>query len=184
MVVSLYSPDGSRDALFLSNYAYINLNDALTRVRGISNVQISGAGEYAMRLWLKPDQLAKLGLSVPDIVNAVQAQNAVNSAGQIGSEPVPNGQEYTYTARSQGRLVTPEEFGNIVVRQQSDGGTVRLQDVARAELGAQSYNTRGRLNGKPAAVVSIYQLPGTNALAAANGVKKLLETLKQRFPPG
>src|SRR5260370_26755 len=137
-----------------------------------------------MRLWLKPDQLGKLGLSVPDIVNAVQAQNAVNSAGQIGSEPVPNGQEYTYTARSQGRLVTAEEFGNIVVRQQSDGGTVRLQDVARAELGAQSYNTRGRLNGKPAAVVSIYQLPGTNALAAANGVKKLLETLKQRFPPG
>src|ERR1700693_5133836 len=184
MVISLYSPDGSRDALFLSNYAYINLNDALTRVRGISNVQISGAGEYAMRLWLKPDQLATLNLSVPDIVNAVQAQNTVNSAGQIGSEPVPNGQEYTYTARSQGRLVTAEEFGNIVVRQQSDGGTVRLRDVARAELGAQSYNTRGRLNGKPAAVVSIYQLPGTNALAAANGVKKLLETLKQRFPHG
>src|SRR6266481_4053085 len=184
MVISLYSPDASRDALFLSNYAYINLNDALTRVRGISNVQISGAGEYAMRLWLKPDQLAKLGLSVPDIVNAVQAQNAVNSAGQIGSEPVPNGQEYTYTARSQGRLVTPEEFGNIVVRQQSNGGTVRLWDVARAELGAQTYNTRGRLNGKPAAVVSVYQLPGTNALAAANGVRKLLETLKQRFPPG
>src|SRR6201997_4030858 len=184
MVISLYSPDGSRDALFLSNYAYINLNDALTRVRGISNVQISGAGQYAMRLWLKPDQLARLGMTVSDIVNAVQAQNTVNSAGQIGSEPVPNGQEYTYTARSQGRLVTPEEFGNIVVRQQSDGGTVRLQDVARVELGAQSYNTRGRLNGKPAAVVSIYQLPGTNALAAANGVKKLLENLKQRFPSG
>ena len=182
MVISLYSPDGSRDALFLSNYAYINLNDALTRVRGISNVQISGAGEYAMRLWLKPDQLANLSLSVPDIVNAVQAQNTVNSAGQIGSEPVPNGQEYTYTARAQGRLTTPEEFGEIIVRQQSDGGTVRLKDVARAELGAQTYNTRGRLNGKPAAVVSVYQLPGTNALAAANGVRKLMETLKQRFP--
>src|SRR5271169_6171055 len=126
MVVSLYSPDGSRDALFLSNYAYINLNDALTRVRGISNVQISGAGEYAMRLWLKPDKLAKLSLSVPDIVNAVQAQNTVNSAGQIGSEPAPNGQEYTYTARAQGRLVTAEEFGNIVIRQQADGGTVKL----------------------------------------------------------
>jgi hydrophobic/amphiphilic exporter-1 (mainly G- bacteria), HAE1 family len=184
MVISLYSPDGSRDALFLSNYAYINLNDALTRVRGISNVQISGAGEYAMRLWLKPDQLATLNLSVPDIVNAVQAQNTVNSAGQIGSEPVPHGQEYTYTARAQGRLTTPEEFGEIVIRQQSDGGTVRLKDVARAELGAQTYNTRGRLNGKPAAVISVYQLPGTNALAAANGVRKLMETLKQRFPPG
>jgi hydrophobic/amphiphilic exporter-1 (mainly G- bacteria), HAE1 family len=184
MVISLYSPDGSRDALFLSNYAYINLNDALTRVRGISNVQISGAGEYAMRLWLKPDQLANLNLSVPDIVNAVQAQNTVNSAGQIGSEPAPSGQEYTYTARAQGRLTTPEEFGEIIIRQQSDGGTVRLKDVARAELGAQSYNTRGRLNGKPAAVVSVYQLPGTNALAGANGVRKLMETFKQRFPPG
>ena len=184
MVISLYSPDGSRDALFLSNYAYINLNDALTRVRGISNVQISGAGEYAMRLWLKPDQLATLNLSVPDIVNAVQAQNTVNSAGQIGSEPVPSGQEYTYTARAQGRLTTPEEFGEIIIRQQSDGGTVRLKDVARAELGAQTYNTRGRLNGKPAAVVSVYQLPGTNALAAANGVRKLMDTLKQRFPRG
>src|SRR5580704_6680184 len=184
MVISLYSPDASRDALFLSNYAYINLNDALTRVRGISNVQISGAGQYAMRLWLKPDQLATLNLSVPDIVSAVQTQNTVNSAGQIGSEPAPNGQEYTYTARAQGRLTTPEEFGEIILRQQSDGGTVRLKDVARAELGAQTYNTRGRLNGKPAAVVSVYQLPDTNALAAANGVRKLIETLKQRFPPG
>jgi len=184
MVISLYSPDGSRDALFLSNYAYINLNDALTRVRGISNVQISGAGQYAMRLWLKPDQLATLNLSVPDIINAVQAQNTVNSAGQIGSEPVPNGQEYTYSARAQGRLTTPEQFGEIIVRQQSDGGTVRLKDVARAELGAQTYNTRGRLNGKPAAVVSVYQVPGTNALAAANGVRKLMGTLKQRFPRG
>ncbi|MBV9106608.1 MAG: efflux RND transporter permease subunit [Verrucomicrobia bacterium] len=184
MVISLYSPDASRDALFLSNYAYINLNDALTRVRGISNVQVSGAGEYAMRLWLRPDQLANLSLSVPDIVNAVQAQNTVNSAGQIGNEPVPNGQEYTYTARAQGRLTTPEEFGEIVIRQQLDGGTVRLKDVARVELGAQSYNTRGRLNGKPAAVVSVYQLPGTNALAAAHGVRTLMERLKQRFPQG
>src|SRR5580700_7124494 len=184
MVISLYSPDGSRDALFLSNYAYINLNDALTRVRGISNVQISGAGEYAMRLWLKPDQLAKLGLSVPDIVNAVQAQNTVNSAGQIGSEPAPSGQEYTYTARAQGRLVNPEEFGDIVLRQQSNGGTVRLRDVGRVEFGAQAYNTKGRFNGKPAAVVSVYQLPGTNALTAANGVKQLMAELKQRFPQG
>ncbi len=184
MVVSLYSPDESRDALFLSNYAYINLNDALTRVRGISNVQVSGAGQYAMRLWLKPDQLANLNLSVPDIVNAVQAQNTVNSAGQIGSEPIPSGQEYSYTARAKGRLTTSEEFGEIVIRQEPNGGTIRLKDVARVELGAQTYNTRGRLNGKPAAVVSVYQLPGTNALAAANGVRKLMKDLKQRFPKG
>jgi HAE1 family hydrophobic/amphiphilic exporter-1 len=184
MVIALYSPDGSRDALFLSNFAYINLNDALTRVRGISNVQISGAGQYAMRLWLKPDQLARLGMTVSDIVNAVQAQNTVNSAGQIGSEPVPNGQEYTYTARAQGRLVSPEEFGDIILRQQSGGGTVRVRDVGRVEVGAQAYNTRGRLNGKPAAVVSVYQLPDTNAVAAADGVKKLMAELKQRFPQG
>src|SRR6516225_2958181 len=146
LVISLFSPDGSRDALFLSNYAYINLNDALTRVRGISNVQISGAGQYAMRLWLRPDQLATLNLTVPDIVNAVQSQNAVNPAGQVGSEPAPAGQEYTYAARSQGRLVTAEEFGNIIIRQQSDGGTIRLKDLARVELGAQDYTTRGRLD--------------------------------------
>ena len=184
MVIGLYSPDGSRDALFLSNYAYINLNDALTRVRGISNVQISGAGQYAMRLWLKPDQLARLNMTVSDIVNAVQAQNTVNSAGQIGSEPVPNGQEYTYTALAQGRLVSPEEFGNILLRQETGGGSVRLKDVGRVEFGAQAYNTRGRFNGKPAAVVSVYQLPGTNALAAANGVKTLMAKLKERFPSG
>jgi HAE1 family hydrophobic/amphiphilic exporter-1 len=184
MVISLFSPDGSRDALFLSNYAYINLNDALTRVRGISNVQISGAGQYAMRLWLRPDQLARLNLTVPDIVNAVQAQNAVNPAGQVGGEPAPSGQEYTYTARAQGRLTTPEQFEDIILLQGANVGTVRLKDLARIELGAQTYTTRGRFNGRPAAVVSIYQLPGTNALAAAKGVKQLMETLKKRFPSG
>jgi len=184
MVIVLRSPDESRDALFLSNYAYINLNDALTRVRGISNVQISGAGEYAMRLWLKPDKLANFGLTVPDIVSSVQTQNTVNSAGQIGGEPLPGGQEYTYTARSQGRLVKPEEFGDIIIRELPDGSAVRLKDISRIELGAQTYNTRGRFNGKPAAVISVYQLPGTNALAAAQGVKRLMETLKQRFPRG
>jgi hydrophobic/amphiphilic exporter-1 (mainly G- bacteria), HAE1 family len=184
MVIALISPDQSRDALFLSNYAYINLNDALTRLRGISSVQISGAGEYAMRLWLKPDKLANLSLTVTDIVNAVQAQNTVNSVGQIGGEPVPGGQEFTYTARSQGRLVRPEEFGDIIIREQPDGSAVKLKDVARVELGAQTYNTRGRFNGNPAAVISVYQLPGTNALAAAQGVKKRMETLKHRFPRG
>jgi hydrophobic/amphiphilic exporter-1 (mainly G- bacteria), HAE1 family len=184
MVIVLRSPDESRDALFLSNYAYINLNDALTRVRGISTVQISGAGEYAMRLWLKPDKLANFGLTVPDIVSSVQTQNTVNSAGQIGGEPLPGGQEYTYTARSQGRLVKPEEFGDIIIRELPDGSAVRLKDISRIELGAQTYNTRGRFNGKPAAVISVYQLPGTNALAAAQGVKRLMETLKQRFPRG
>jgi HAE1 family hydrophobic/amphiphilic exporter-1 len=182
MVIALRSPDDSRDALFLSNYAYINLNDALTRVRGISSVQISGAGEYAMRLWLKPDRLANFGLTVPDIVSAVQTQNTVNSAGQVGGEPVPAGQEFTYTARSQGRLVKAEQFAEIVIRELPDGSAVRLKDVARVELGAQTYNTRGRFNSKPAAVISVYQLPGTNALEAAQGVKRLMAA--HRFPQG
>ncbi len=184
MVIALYSPDNSRDALFLSNYTYINLNDALTRVRGISNVQVSGAGPYAMRLWLNPTQLANLRLTVPDIVSAVQAQNTVNSAGQLGSEPAPAGQEFTYTARSQGRLTSPEDFGEIIIRSESNGGSVKLQDLGRVELGAESYSTMGRLDGKPAAVVSIYQLPGSNALAAAQGVKRLLAELKPHFPRG
>jgi HAE1 family hydrophobic/amphiphilic exporter-1 len=184
MIISLYSPDNSRDALFLANYAYINLNDALTRVRGISNVQISGAGPYAMRVWLKPDQLATLGLMVSDIVNAVQSQNTVNSAGQLGGEPAPKGQEFTYTGLAQGRLVSAEEFGNIIIRENANGAIVRLKDLGRVELGAEAYGTQGRLNGKPAAVVSVYQLPGTNALAAARGVKQLMARLKERFPRG
>jgi hydrophobic/amphiphilic exporter-1 (mainly G- bacteria), HAE1 family len=184
MIISLYSPDNSRDALFLANYAYINLNDALTRVRGISNVQISGAGPYAMRVWLKPDQLATLGLMVSDIVNAVQSQNTVNSAGQLGGEPAPKGQEFTYTGLAQGRLVSAEEFGNIIIRENANGAIVRLKDLGRVELGAEAYGTQGRLNGKPAAVVSVYQLPGTNALAAARGVKQLMAQLKERFPRG
>ncbi|HTS19312.1 MAG TPA: efflux RND transporter permease subunit, partial [Verrucomicrobiae bacterium] len=184
MIISLYSPDSTRDAQFLANYAYINLSDELTRSPGISTVQISGAGQYAMRLWVKPDQLARLNITVSDIIQAVEEQNTVNSAGQIGAEPAPSGQEFTYTVRAQGRLVTPEEFGQIVVRATPDGAIVRLRDVARVELGAQVYNVKGRLNGKPAAVVSIFQLPGSNALEAARGVKKLMVELKKRFPTG
>ena len=184
MIISLYSPDSTRDAQFLANYAYINLSDELTRSPGISTVQVSGAGQYAMRLWVKPDQLAKLNITVSEIIQAVEQQNTVNSAGQIGAEPSPAGQEFTYTVRAQGRLVTPEEFGQIVVRATSDGAIVRLRDVARVELGAQVYNVKGRLNGKPAAVVSVFQLPGSNALEAAAGVKKLMAELKKRFPTG
>src|SRR6266481_1123842 len=131
MLFDLYSPNGSYDSEFLANYAYINLNDQLTRVPGIASVSVFGAGQYAMRFWVKPDQLAKLQITVPEIINAIQTQNNVNPAGQIGSEPVPRGQEYTYTVRSQGRLATEEEFGQIVVRAKSDGSIVRLKDVAR-----------------------------------------------------
>src|SRR3989449_28149 len=182
MVIGLYSPHGTYDARFLANYAYINLNDQLTRVPGIGNVQVFGAGQYAMRLWVRPAQLAKLAITVPEIVSAIQAQNTVNPAGQVGGEPLPKGQEYTYSVRAQGRLTSPEEFGQIVVRETPDGGTVRVRDVARIELGSQDYSVAGRLNGKPSAIIATYQLPGSNAVDAATGVKKLMAQVKERFP--
>src|SRR5438874_3710987 len=182
MLISLYSPSGIYDAKFLANYAYINLNDQLTRVPGVGSVQVFGAGKYAMRLWVKPDQLAKLGITVPEIVNAIQSQNTVNPAGKVGSEPIPSGQQFAYAVRAQGRLTSPEEFGQIVVRESPEGGAVRVKDVARIELGAQDYTVAGRLNGHPSAIVAVYQLPGSNAVDAANGVKKLIADLKTRFP--
>jgi HAE1 family hydrophobic/amphiphilic exporter-1 len=183
MLVDLYSPKGSYDATFLANYAYINLNDQLTRVPGIASVTVFGAGQYAMRIWVKPDQLAKLNITVPEIVGAIQQQNTVNPAGQVGGEPAPPGQEFTYAIRAQGRLETAEEFENIVLRANPDGSFVRLKDVGRIELGSQTYSMAGRLNGKPAAILGIYQLPGTNAIQAVDGVKKLLEEAKRSFPP-
>src|SRR5579872_2467450 len=182
MLMTLYSPHGTYDAQFLSNYAYINLADQITRLYGIGSVQIFGAGQYAMRLWVKPDQLAKLAITVPEIVSAIQAQNAVNPAGQVGSEPVPKGQQFTYSVRAQGRMTSPEEFGNIVVRESPKGAVVRLKDVARIELGAQTYTVLGRLNGKPGAIIAAYQLPGSNAVQAADGLKKLMKEAKNRFP--
>src|SRR6202167_2993358 len=174
MVVALYSPKGTRDARFLANYAYINLNDQLLRVKGVGTINIFGAGQYAMRLWVKPDQLAKLQITVPEIISALQTQNTVNPAGQVGSEPIPKGQEFTYSVRALGRLTSPDEFEQIVVRETPDTGIVRVKDVARVELGSQDYSVTGRLDGKPSAVISLYQLPGSNAVEAAEGVKKLV----------
>jgi HAE1 family hydrophobic/amphiphilic exporter-1 len=182
MLIAVYSPQGHYDAKFLANYAYINLVDSITRSPGIGQVNVFGAGQYAMRLWVKPDQLAKLAITVPEIVTAVQTQNTVNPAGKVGGEPIPPGQQFAYAVRAQGRLVSPEEFEEIVIRESPEGGVVRLKDVARIELGAQDYSTAGRLNGKPSAVVAVYQLPGSNAVDAANGVKKLMAELKSRFP--
>ncbi|HWC96720.1 MAG TPA: multidrug efflux RND transporter permease subunit [Candidatus Sulfopaludibacter sp.] len=182
MIIGLYSPHGTYDAQFLANYSYINLNDQLTRVAGIGDVQVFGAGQYAMRLWVQPHQLAKLAITVPEIVSAIQAQNTVNPAGQIGAAPIGRGQEYTYSVRAKGRLTSPEEFGDIIIRETPDGGTVRLKDVARAELGSQDYSIVGRLNGKPSAILAVYQLPGTNAVQAAEGVRKLMAKVKRSFP--
>ena len=184
MLFNLYSPDGKYDSKFLANYAYINLLSPLTRSYGIASVTIFGAGQYAMRFWVNPDQLAKLQITVPEIIMAVKAQNNVNPAGQIGGEPVPAGQDYTYAVIAQGRLVSPEEFGDIVVRANSDGSFIRLKDVARIELGTQFYNLTGHLDGKPAAVIAIYQLPGSNAIKAAQGAKDLMAQAKKSFPAG
>jgi HAE1 family hydrophobic/amphiphilic exporter-1 len=187
MFVMLYSPHGTYDFNFLTNYAYINMADELTRVPGVARVQVFG-GQYSMRVWVDPNQLAKLGVTVPQIVSAMQVQNNVNPAGQIGGEPVPGGQEFTYTVRSQGRLVTAEQFGKIVIRANPDGSVLRLKDVARIELGAQTYNlaTRYGVPGLPdqvSAGMAIYQLPGSNAVAAADAVYKKLAELQKRYPP-
>jgi hydrophobic/amphiphilic exporter-1 (mainly G- bacteria), HAE1 family len=183
MIVALYSPHGTYDAKFLANYEYININDPVTRVPGIGSTQVFGAGQYAMRIWLKPDELTKLGVTVTEVVNAVQAQNTVNPTGQMGGEPAPKGQEFTYSVRAQGRLTTPEQFGDIIVRENPSGGSVRVRDVARIELGAQSYTLMGRLNGKPAAALAIYQLPGSNAVDDSKAVQALMAKLKKSFPP-
>jgi HAE1 family hydrophobic/amphiphilic exporter-1 len=182
MLVAIYSPHGTRDGTFLANYAYINLNDPVARSYGVGQTQVFGAGQYAMRLWVKPDQLAKLNITVTDIVNAIQAQNTVNPAGQVGGEPAPAKQQFTYAVLAQGRLTSPEEFGDIVVREAPNGGTVRVRDVARTELGAQSYSIQGRLNGKPSAILAIYQLPGSNAVQTVAGVRKLMAQMKRTFP--
>jgi HAE1 family hydrophobic/amphiphilic exporter-1 len=184
MLISIFSPTGIYDSKFLANYAYINLYDQLSRVPGIGSVQVFGAGKYAMRLWIRPDQLAKLNITVPEIVSAIQSQNTVNPAGQIGSEPAPKGQQFTYSVRAQGRLATPEDFEQIVLRETPDGGIVRVKDVARVELGAQDYTVTSHANGKPSAIVAVYQLPGSNAVQAADGVKKLLAGERQRLPEG
>jgi len=182
LVFAIYSPKGSYDSIFLGNYAVINVNDALYRVNGVGQVVNFGIAEYAMRIWVKPDKLAKLGLTVPDLLRAVQQQSTVNPSGRIGAEPAPPGQELTYTVRSQGRLITAEEFGNVVVRLTPDGSAVRLKDVARIELGAVTYNQSSRFNGRPSALVAVFQAPGANALAVADGAKKTMRELQARFP--
>jgi HAE1 family hydrophobic/amphiphilic exporter-1 len=182
LLIGLSSPHGTHDATFLANYAYINLVDQITQLKGISNVNIFGAGQYAMRFWVKPDQLAKLNLTVNDILTALNAQNAVNPAGQVGGPPTPHGQEFTYAITAQSRLVSEKEFGDIVIRETPDGSIVRLKDVSRVELGAQLYNVVGKLNGEPAAILAIYQAPNSNALDDEKRVLKLMEQLKGAFP--
>jgi HAE1 family hydrophobic/amphiphilic exporter-1 len=182
MVISIKSPNGTYDSNFLSNYTTININDAIARIQGVGQINLFGGSDYAMRIWLRPDRIGRLGLTVPDIANAIAQQNQLVPAGQIGGPPAAPGTEYTYTVRTQGRLLNEDEFGDIILRTLSDGSQVRLKDVARIELGTMLYNAVGRHNGTPAAVIAVFQIPGTNALDVANRVKSTMEDLKKRFP--
>ncbi len=184
LLISLISPNGTYDEQFLTNYATINVLDELARIRGVGQAQVAGgsAFEYAMRVWIRPDQLAKLGLTVPDITNAIRQQNVLIPAGQIGGPPAPPDTEFTYTVQTPGRLVTANEFGEVVVRSNPDGSQVFLKDVARIELGTQNYLVTARLNSAPSAALLVYQLPDANGLEVAGQIFDTLERLKQRFP--
>jgi len=182
LLVSLYSPNGSYDQNFQSNYLTINILDAIARIKGVGQASVLGGSDYAMRIWVKPDQLAKLGLTVPDITNAIREQNVIAPAGQIGGPPAVAGTQFTYQVRTRGRLSTAKEFGNVVVRSNADGSQVRIKDVARVELGTLSYNAISRLNGGPAAILSIYQLPGANGLEVASEIKAVMKEMAKNFP--
>jgi HAE1 family hydrophobic/amphiphilic exporter-1 len=182
LIFTLYSPHATYDEQFLGNYANISISDELLRVSGVGQTTVFGASNYAMRIWMRPDQMQTLGLTVGDVRSAINKQSTVNPTGQVGGEPAPKGQEFTYTIRAQGRLETAEEFGSIVVRENPDGSTVHLRDIGRIELGVETYFEHARLDGKPAGIIAVYQTPGSNALAVATAAKAKMAELKARFP--
>jgi HAE1 family hydrophobic/amphiphilic exporter-1 len=159
LVLSIKSPNGTYDSSFLSNYTTININDALARIPGVGQINLFGGSDYAMRVWLRPDVIGRLGVTIPEIANAITQQNQLTPAGQIGGPPATKGTDFTYTVRTQGRLLNEEEFGNIIIRTNPNGSEVRLKDVARLELGTMLYNAVGRHDGKPAAVIAVFQIP-------------------------
>ena len=181
---ALYTDDDRYDSVFLANYAYVNIVNPLTRQTGVASVTVFGAGTYAMRLWLDPTKLANFNITTQEVYEAVNQQNTVNPSGQTGAEPVPPGQQMTFTVRAPGRLVTEDQFANIIIRADRNGSVVRVKDVARVELGAQSYNLAGRFNGHPATIVAVYQLPGSNALQVAAKARKLMDSYVSQFPAG
>ncbi|WP_428696922.1 efflux RND transporter permease subunit [Stappia sp.] len=182
LVVTLFSPKRTYDEVFLANYASINIKDALARVKGVGKADVLTDFAYGMRIWLDPDRLASLSLTPSDFIAAIQDQNIQVAAGQIGAPPAPEGQQFQYTVKAQGRLSTPEEFKKIVLRSGAEGALVRVGDVARVELGSQFYSANGRFNGNPATVLAVYQAPGANALAVAEGVRARIEQLARAFP--
>jgi len=183
MLISLYSPGGSYDANFLINYASINLRDQILRIPGIAQVDLFGGTDYGLRIWLRPDKLAKLGLTPSDVISAIKDQNLQAPAGRVGAAPTPADQAFTFTVSVPGRLVTTGEFENIIIREASTGSPVRIRDVGRAELGSQDYNSFGRLDGKPSGAMAVYLLPGANQLHAAETIYKTMTTAKGLFPP-
>jgi len=184
MLISVYSPTGAYDGNFLTNYCGINLRDQLLRIPGIAQADLFGGIDYGMRIWFRPDKLAKLGLTPGDVISAIKEQNLQAPAGKVGAAPTPKDQLFTETVSAPGRLVTTEEFENIIVRQSAAGEVVRIKDIGRAELGSQDYNAFGRLNGKPAGSMSVYLLPGANQLKAAHAIYATMERAKAFFPPG
>src|SRR5881394_3716810 len=183
MVVALSSPKGSYDAVFLGNYCDINLVDSIKRVRGVGDTKNFTAQDYTMRIWLRPDKLAALGITPSDIQNAIKEQNAQSPAGRIGAEPAPPGQEMQFNVRALGLLKDPKEFAEIIIRSNPDGSQVKIKDVGRVELGALTYDLRARLNKSPAGAIGVYLAPGANAIETADNVKKILEDAKKKFPP-
>src|SRR5512142_1092786 len=183
MVVALSSPKGSYDAIFLGNYLDINLVDAIKRVKGVGDVKNFTAQDYTMRMWLRPDRLASLGITPQDISSAIKEQNAQAPAGRIGAEPAPPGTQNQFNVRALGLLKDPREFEEIIVRSNPDGSQVKIKDVARVELGAQTYDLRARLNQSPSGAIGIYLAPGANAIETADSVKKILKAAEAKFPP-
>jgi len=182
MLIALTSEDGRFDQQFLSNYAIINIQDTLARISGLGRVQILGASEYSMRIWIKPDRLAQLGISIDEIKNAIQQQSVVVPGGKFGAEPAPPGTEFTYTVRLPDRLQSEKEFGEIVVRTTSDGSQVKIKDIARVELGVETYDAFTRLNKKECAIIALYQAPGSNAVELATQVRSTIAGLSESFP--
>jgi multidrug efflux pump len=184
LVVMLTSKDKQFDPLYLSNYATLNVLDEIKRVKGVGDANIFGARDYSMRIWLKPDRMAQLGITTSDIAAAIQSQNAQYAAGKIGQEPSVNEQQLVYTVNAKGRLLDPNEFGNIIVRAGGPNGILYLKDIARVELGAQTYDINTTLNGKPGVGIPIFLRTGANALDTAKGIKEKMAELKGRFPKG
>ena len=182
MLVTLTSEGDRYDQDFLGNYALINIKDVLARIKGIGRVNVLGASDYSMRIWIKPDQLAHLGISIPEIMDAIRAQNVIVPGGKFGAEPAPPGTEFTYTVRLPDRLQSEEEFGEIVVRTQENGAQVKIKHIARVELGVETYNSFTRLNGRSCSVIALYQAPGSNAVALAETIKSTMAELARSFP--